>query len=313
MKTIKIYVMLLMTALIGVACNPIEDESLREKYYENAGTPITKAELQAAISITQPLPNLEGVVEGDQYVVFKNARPDIIGVWHYTTSQGEKTVITDSITIVYDANNTFSAYFVALSANAIVQTDPVSFTITNCFDKWDNLFSGAEDKSDKSAKKTWEFWSGKSGMVYQNGMYGNWLAADVYGVHDNNTNTWSGLTTINTAGAYTMEFAFDGNKLTVYNPDGSVLDTGTYSFTHDVPTDAGISNGKELAHPQDVIMGQLITTIDLPGSDKAWNPAHTYWLWLIDEDHMAVVLPGDWTGADFWDADAWYGFYQVKK
>ena len=78
-KNILIGMLACMSAL--AACDPIEDESLRDDY-QNAGTPITKEELQAAISVTQPYPNQEGVVEGDQYVVLKNSRPDVGGVWH---------------------------------------------------------------------------------------------------------------------------------------------------------------------------------------------------------------------------------------
>ena len=53
----------------------------------DAGTPITKEALQADISITQPFPNQDGVVEGDQYIALKNSRPDIGGSWHIFVSQ----------------------------------------------------------------------------------------------------------------------------------------------------------------------------------------------------------------------------------
>ena len=68
---------MLASAFIVTACDPIEDEDLRDKYVTDAGTPITKEALQAAISITQPFPNQDGVVEGDQYIALKNSRPDI--------------------------------------------------------------------------------------------------------------------------------------------------------------------------------------------------------------------------------------------
>ncbi|MGV8094776.1 MAG: hypothetical protein AB2L24_23225 [Mangrovibacterium sp.] len=64
MKTGKLYAILFMVALAWYACDPIEDESLREKYYENVGTPLTKAELEAVISVTQPIPNQDGVSSG---------------------------------------------------------------------------------------------------------------------------------------------------------------------------------------------------------------------------------------------------------
>ena len=82
MKATKILIAMLASAFIVTACDPIEDEDLRDKYVTDAGTPITKEALQAAISITQPFPNQDGVVEGDQYIALKNSRPDIGGSWH---------------------------------------------------------------------------------------------------------------------------------------------------------------------------------------------------------------------------------------
>ena len=64
MKVTKILIAMLASAFIVTACDPIEDEDLRDKYVTDAGTPITKEALQAAISITQPFPNQDGVVEG---------------------------------------------------------------------------------------------------------------------------------------------------------------------------------------------------------------------------------------------------------
>ena len=52
MKVTKILIAMLASAFIVTACDPIEDEDLRDKYVTDAGTPITKEALQAAISIT---------------------------------------------------------------------------------------------------------------------------------------------------------------------------------------------------------------------------------------------------------------------
>lgn len=89
MKATKILIAMLASAFIVTACDPIEDEDLRDKYVTDAGTPITKEALQAAISITQPFPNQDGVVEGDQYIALKNSRPDIGGSWHIYNPQNE--------------------------------------------------------------------------------------------------------------------------------------------------------------------------------------------------------------------------------
>ena len=54
MKVTKILIAMLASAFIVTACDPIEDEDLRDKYVTDAGTPITKEALQAAISLPQP-------------------------------------------------------------------------------------------------------------------------------------------------------------------------------------------------------------------------------------------------------------------
>lgn len=316
MKTGKLYAILLMVALAWYACDPIEDESLREKYYENVGTPLTKAELEAVISVTQPIPNQDGVVAGDQYVVLKNNRPDIPGVWHIewgdAESRNTKILGTDNDTLICESNDVFDIYFVGISANTVVRTDPVQVTVTNCFDPWQTLLTGAVDKADKTAKKTWEFWPGPGkNVVYYNGMYGNWLVdGTVKSIHDG-LNSWDGGgTTLAAAGAWTMVFEYNGQKLTTYKPDGSVSGTGTYAFSHDIPTGGS-------GTPENYIVGSLITTTPLPGSTTSWEvlgDRPTYWLWQLDAEHICVVHPAStWAQGDFWDNYAWYGFYQVKE
>ena len=104
MNVTKILIAMLASASIVTACDPIEDEDLRDKYVTDAGTPITKEALQAAISITQPFPNQDGVVEGDQYIALKNSRPDIGGSWHIEWggegSKQSKTLVTDNATVI---------------------------------------------------------------------------------------------------------------------------------------------------------------------------------------------------------------------
>ena len=73
MKFNNILSISVLSVLALAACNPIEDTSLRDKYFTNAGTPITTEELDKAISITQPYTNQEGVAEGDQIVEELNA------------------------------------------------------------------------------------------------------------------------------------------------------------------------------------------------------------------------------------------------
>ena len=115
MKVTKILIAMLASAFIVTACDPIEDEDLRDKYVTDAGTPITKEALQAAISITQPFPNQDGVVEGDQYIALKNSRPDIGGSWHIEWggegSKQSKTLVTDNATVIMESNADYSIYY----------------------------------------------------------------------------------------------------------------------------------------------------------------------------------------------------------
>lgn len=45
MKTLKAILLLFAAMAIVTACDPMEDESLRDKYITNAGDPISKEEL----------------------------------------------------------------------------------------------------------------------------------------------------------------------------------------------------------------------------------------------------------------------------
>jgi hypothetical protein len=334
---------LFAVALLTFACDAIEDQSLR-KDFENTGKPLSQTELEALISISQPIPNQDGVIAGDQYVVVKNTRPDIPGVWHYDTKMGEKTLLSDNDTIIYEANGAFDIYFVALSANEIVKTTPKTITVTNVFDEWENLFTGAENKADKTAKKTWEFWEGTSGAVYFNGMFSNWqhypiIASQIVEkqIHDglspdeaaaaaaadrnlrnihNGLNAWGGTTNKTTAGNYTMTFEYDGSKMTTYNPDGSVQTSGNYAYSHESP-DKTFSYNPALNSAGGYAPGTLITTNNIPGSEAAWQ-AHTsptsWWIIYLDADYLVIALPAAaWQTGDFWDHDCFYVFYKAKN
>lgn len=306
MKTLRIYIAFLIAIFLGViACDPVEDESLRKKYYDNAGSPITKAELESIISVSQPIANSDDKVEGDQYVVLKNSNPKIAGVWHIQTAIGTDKTNTDNDTIIYTTNGTYKIYFEALSAHQTIQTDPVYVEVTNCFDPWETLLTGAQNKTDKEAKKTWEFWpSPNNQVVYFNGMYGNWKYYDINRIHEG-LNSWDGGgTKYPAAGNYTMLFEFDGRKMTTYNPDGTVLKQGNYAFT-------------DIMHTENML-GELITTVPLIGSQTSWagvGTMNSFWLLQFDEEYMAVAHPDpNWVnGGDDWDYSSWYGFYKVKQ
>ena len=294
MKIIKIYPVLLLAALFGVACNPIEDQSLRDKYIKNAGEPITQAELDAALSVTQPIPNSDDKVEGDQYVVLINKRPDIGGAWHYATSAGTKTTGSDSTTIIYGANGDYDIYYEGISANQVVRSKTFQITVTNCFDVYDELLSGAKDKSDITAKKTWKFLDA-NGALY-NGQYGNWK----YYPMSPGLNSWG---TVNTADVdeKTMTFEFNGHKMTTYYADGSVAQTGNWAYTHDTP---------------EGVIGELFTTAPVLGTSESWNDwsgvSTPYWILVIDENQLILCFPSIYNKSadvDDWDLDAMYFFF----
>lgn len=102
MKKIRIITAIALLASM-VACNPIEDKSLRDDYITNAGTPVTSEELTSYLHVDQPYPNTETAVEGDQIVSLKNDRPEIGGVWHVVTSMGETILKSDSCTYTYES------------------------------------------------------------------------------------------------------------------------------------------------------------------------------------------------------------------
>ncbi|MDR2474862.1 MAG: hypothetical protein LBD45_03300, partial [Bacteroidales bacterium] len=171
MKT-KVYSLTIGLALFGIAaCTPLEDTSLRDEFAKT-GTPISSEALTAALSVTQPIPNSDDKVEGDQYVVFNNSRKDIAGTWFVQTSTGVKQYHTDHDTVVYAGNGVYTIYFVGLSEKKAVTSETFTVTVTNCFDEYMTFLSGAEDKADKTAKKTWKLLNHP--MAFYNGMYGAW-------------------------------------------------------------------------------------------------------------------------------------------
>lgn len=292
-KNILIGMLACMSAL--AACDPIEDESLRDDY-QNAGTPITKEELQAAISVTQPDPN------DDRIVHLQNSRPDVGGVWHAEWTTGEKIVGSENTTLVYEMNGTFDIWYVGLSANQIVTTDPITITVTDVYDEWDGLLTGAVDNQDKTASKTWTFREVMNTATTHEyeicwmGPHGAWRD----GVAPENTNAYWAAHSLDEIGPQTMVFAYDGNTLTTYDADGNQLNAGTFGYTH------GEAEGGEL--------GTLITTCPLIGSQfddgDPQGDNNVFWILDISEDRLTLYKPMIYSGAAPWDDSGWYVFYE---
>jgi hypothetical protein len=294
MKVTKILIAMLASAFIVTACDPIEDEDLRDKYVTDAGTPITKEALQAAISITQPFPNQDGVVEGDQYIALKNSRPDIGGSWHIEWggegSKQSKTLVTDNATVIMESNADYSIYYMGISANQIIKTDPVVVTVTNVFDDWSTYFTGATDKSDKSAKKTWKFREVSWGSVCNMGAHGGWKYTSAGYTPESNFAWWANVTAAE-AGDQSMVFEFDGNKMKTYDASGNLKAEGTFSFTHE--------------KPEDGVLGELITSIPTIGGNYDDNGqsvgSNKFWLLTLDENYITIYHPGKYSGGVDWD------------
>jgi hypothetical protein len=282
-----------------MACDPIEDTSLRDAFAKT-GTPLTGAELTQVLSVTQPIPNADDKVEGDQYVVIHNSRPDIAGTWFVNTPTGIKQYHTDHDTVVYAANGVYDIYFVGLSEKQAVTSGTFTVSVTNCFDEYMTFLSGAQDKADKTAKKTWKLLDHP--LAFYNGMYGAWKYYDMTPGQSN----YQGGGTVLTADDFgkTMVFEIADSKLTIYDKNGAVLSTGGWGFSHE---DRG-----------ELIAGEVIASIPLIATEKRWQTfsgtSTPYYILSIDNNAMILCLPGTYnrTGDD-WDYDASYYFFVSEE
>jgi len=300
MKNIRSLVFLAAIASFSVACNPLEDDSLRDKFIVNAGTPITKAALSAAISVTQPFSNGDGVVMGDQCVVIKNKRPDIGGAWHIGWGIGEKILNTDHDTLYYEANGKFKIYYVGISENQIVNSDTIEVTVTNVFDPWAGYLTGAVDKSNKTAAKTWGFREVSWGSVCNMGAHGGWKYTSAGYTPESNF-AWWGSVSYAQAGDQTMKFEYNDSKMTTYKADGSVKASGAFGFIHNIP-EAGV-------------LGTLVTTAPTIGAsydDCGQGSNNNFYLLTLTKDYITVYHNG-WGGAADWDDCGWYAYFMAKK
>lgn len=301
MKNPVKYLPLLLAGMLAIGCDPIEDESLREKHFENPGTPITKEDLFKALEVTQPFENRDGVVEGDQYIVITNHRPDIGGAWTFETATGSKTSRSDHDTIIYTDNGTFNIYYTGISAGQIVKTDPIQVTVTNVFDTYETILNGAANKSDLAAKKVWELTGNKEGHVCYMGAHGAWkYEVDIWAA---GIKWWANQPESAVSGE-TMEFAFDKHLFTTYNADGSINKQGNYAFTHTE------------AEPK--VLGELITTVPILGGrydevgEVTGGKNNTFWIIQIDETHLVIYHPAKYAGGEDWSDYGWWAFYKAK-
>lgn len=302
MKRLIELVMMFVAVFTVISCDPIEDNSLRDSKINGVGTPITAEELKAALSMTQ-LPNQDGVVIGDQYIIVKNSRPDIGGRWHLLRGAMEKTYGTDNDTIICSDNGDYQLYYEGISANTIVKTAPFEFTVTNVFDPWSKYFTNAVDKADKTAKKTWRFRQVSWGSVCNMGAHGGWKYTSAGYTPESNFAWWANVT-LATAGDQKMVFEYDGNKLTNYKADGTVRYSGNFSFTHN--------------QPETGVLGELITSCPVIGSSyddegQSTKKNNTFWLLTLTDDYITLYHPDKYKGGGDWDDSGWYVYYKCDK
>lgn len=278
------------------SCDPIENEDLRKDFAKEET--VLQADLDAMISISQPFPNVDGVVEGDQYIVVKNSNPAIAGCWHVKKGELDLYSGSDHDTIICSSNGVWAVYFETISQGKSVQSSITELTVTNVFDVWSTYLTGAKDKSDREAKKKWKFRVCENVVCY-NGAYGFWNYTPIEQVTGN---AWWGQTSLEVAGDQTMEFAFDKNSFMTFNPDGSLNNEGEYNFVH--------------ASPATGVLGELSLTVPIIGfefNEVNIDNGGTYWILELDEKNLTVVVPRKFEGAVEWVDDAWVAFFEAVE
>jgi hypothetical protein len=332
MKT-KLYIFTIVFAFIGMACNPIEDTSLREEFAKT-GTPITSEELTAALSVTQ-LPNIEGEERGDQYVIIDNARKDIPGTWFVQTAAGMKQYHTDHDTVVYTANGKYDIYFVGLSEKQAITSKSFRVSVTHLpLKEYETYLSGAISGADNTnAKKAWRLLQ-TGASVYQ-GMYGNWKYYDM----NPGLNSWGTVTITPDVRETTVVFEYDGNKIKTYSASGEQIQEGTWACIEKVPV---LDKNLDVWVNQERVIYDLYTTIPMPGQNLLSSYLGTSPYWILPqvgatdeklkeqpmdkiENYFPVYLPNtnkliicspstyDKGAAEDWDIDAGYFFLETVE
>ncbi|MCI1647327.1 MAG: hypothetical protein LKI39_09170 [Bacteroides sp.] len=289
----KYYILLVVVSFLATSCDPIEDLSLREKF-EKTGSPITQAELDAAISITQP-------IDGQDYkVVIQNSRTDVPGAWHVQTSVGEKIIGTDRDTIVYDKNKKYEIYYTGLSEKQTVTSSVFTVSVSDLpVDEYETFICGAVQGNAAGAKKTWTFQRAEKAVCY-NGMLAQWQYSKPF---TPGTGQW-GSVDLTDIQDQTMTFEFNDSKLTTYDKDGNVMGTGQWASNHN-----GTNNNQ--------VAGELYTTTAIIGSSLAWQSFtkdKPYWILRISNDEMVLIRPSLYIiPEEPWDYDASYYFLKPKE
>lgn len=301
----KIYAVAALATLALVSCDPIEDTDLR-KSWENAGEAISSAELTKALEVKQ-MENLDTRVEGDQYIIVKNNRPDIGGVWCLEHDGVVDTWGTDADTLVATANGEYTLTYKGIHNNKQVTSQPIALTVTNCFDEFDSLLFGAKDKTDKGAKKVWKLRNVevKSGRFsYCNmGAYGGWKYTSAGYTPESDFIWWASITDAEIGDKinWRMVFNYSGGKYSVLKTDGTATVEGNVRYTHNTP--------------DEMVKGELVPSGNLLGSeyDECGKANMTMWILTLNEKYMTLFHPAVYTGGVDWSDYGWYVYYEAVE
>lgn len=299
-----------VAAVFGlIACNPIEDQSLREKYITNAGAPMTSEELTSHLTVAQ-------VSETNDVITVSNDDPSIGGIWHFATATGDAVIRSDVGTYTYTSNGTFDVYMVAPTAgNKLVESKHFQVTVTDVYDPWVGKLTGAKDKFDKTAKKTWKFRivtgagedsTDPNDFVCCEPAYGFWKW---YAPTTVNGQDWGGKKSFLEVGDQKMVMEYDGQKLITYKADGSVNKTGAFAVNHTSPDTAGPYTATGV-----VAMGTITTTVPVPGQEfgKSSGVATPEFLILeLTDNHLVIFNYASYPGPD-WDDNGWIAYYKAE-
>lgn len=319
-NTIKIIAAIV--ALGGIlACNPIEDQSLRSRYVTNAGDPISVSEITKHLTVSQP----KASEYEDYYIEVKNDDPNVAGVWHFTTGGSDAVLFSKSGSYTYTANGDFEVFFVASSANHQVESEHFKISVSNVFDPWVGMLTGAKSSKDVDSEKTWGFRTidpatskdtatpnDPAGWICECPGYPLWA---YYPCTDCNQD-WGGHATFADAGDQTMVFRFGGNKITTYGADGTKVAEGSFGVSRTAPDPREPASGTGMK-----AMGALTTNIPIPGADYDWTgqgSSNTFLLLELTDNILSVghanypaPTPEKWTDDDWGDA-VWLCWYKAR-
>jgi len=303
-------------AILGlIACNPIEDQTLRDKYITNAGAPMTSEELTAHLSVSQ-------ISETDDVITVVNDDPSIGGIWHFTTATGEAIMKTDKGEYTYTSNGTFEVYMVAPTAgNKLVESKHFTVTVEDVYDPWVGMLTGAKDKFDKSATKKWGFRSSNAadgtdlngapeGTICGMSAYGFWKW---YPFSQTQGQAWWGVVKFGDAGDKTMKFSYAGAKLETFDAAGTPMNSGSFAVGH-TPVDASPANTAKGCAQK----GTFAATCPVIGSeydDYGQSGTTTFMLIYLDDTYMTIAhypnLAACSSSLD-WNDAVWICSYKAK-